>query len=475
MNGVVGSTVVEWWRPAATAASGRAATAAPAPDSPAPFAALLAFIVILLLAPAAVVPGLGRVPIALFIGVIAIGTHCWTRVAAGRPLARGTRETRLVGAVFAWAIVTLPLSLWPAGSMQILLGDFLKALGVFWLVSNTVSTSARLRAVAWVLSLTAVPLAASGVSHFFSHTMVAGRIAGYSSFLALIDAPLAADANTLALVLNLILPLTVGLFLLNRRRMVRGVLAGLIALDVSAIVVTFSRGGFLTLAATFVLFLRTFQRQGKLGWAMAALLLAVAAIPLLPSGYLDRLSTIGNIEGDTTGSAQVRSDLTRIGLEYTLSHPLLGAGLGMNVIAACALREGGPRGENCGRFCYRIPPLFPPCLYVHNVYLEYGMDLGWIGLGLYLLLIVSCIGTAARVRERCAGLPGLGELPPLAEGIRIAIVAFAVAALFYPWAYSVYFYFAAALAVAAGAVYDAEAHAAAGMLVSAQVATGRKG
>ena len=227
---MIGSAGAEWWRPAAPAGSTQAGTAAvPAKESPVPFVALLLFLVLLLLAPQAFVPGVGRVRIALFTGAF--------------------------------------------------------ALAVFWLLSNTITTLPRLRMVAWTLSLTAVPMAATGVWNFLSHRMAQGRIVGY-------DAPMVVNPNDLALVLNLILPLTVALFLISRRPVARGLLGGLIALDASAIVLTFSRGGFLTLATTIVLYLRTLHSGRELRWVAAALMLAVVAAPLLPSGYLDRLGTI---------------------------------------------------------------------------------------------------------------------------------------------------------------------------------------
>lgn len=488
---------VEWWQPVAR--SGRAGmAAAPTRNSAIPFAALVVFIVVLFLMPQAVVPGLGRVRLALLTGAFAIAAHSWVRFTARQPLMRFTPEVWLVVALLGWTIATFPFSQWLAGSMQIFFGEYLRALAVFWLLSNTVSTLGRLRTVAWALSLTAVPLAATGVWNFLSHNMVGGRIASYA-------APLTTDPNNLAMVLNLILPLTVGLLLVSRPPIVRGFLTALVALDATAIVATFSRGGFLVLATTFVLYLRTLQRWGKWRWAVAALVLAVAAVPLAPPEYLDRLGTIGNIQGDETGSAQERWELTQAGLDYAISHPLVGAGLGMNVIAHCTLRRwSGIQAENCGRVCFETLALAgerrtkeqffntgsPPCMVVHNAYLQHAIDLGWLGLGLFLLLLVSCVRSAAHVRERCStGLtaptqparparaalqshpplgaaPALSELASLAEAVRIMIVAFAVAAFFYPWAYSLYLYCAVALAVAAGAVYEAEARSTAAALRS---------
>jgi O-antigen ligase len=91
---------------------------------------------------------------------------------------------------------------------------------------------------------------------------------------------------------------------------------------------------------------------------------------------------------------------------------------------------------------------------VHNAYLEYAVELGLAGLFLFLMLLVTCLRTVRRVRWRAQARPDLAELSWLAEGISIALVAFAVAAFFHPVAYHFYFYCLAGLAIAAGVLCD---------------------
>lgn len=293
------------------------------------------------------------------------------------------------------------------------------------------NTPGRLRLVAWALTLMAAALGVTALRNFLSHNAVSGRIVGY-------EGPLTENPNDLALMLNLILPVTVALLLINRKAATRGLLIGLIVLSVSAIVVTFSRAGFLALATTLVLYMCTLLRSRQRMWAIAVVALVVVAVPVLPSGYVDRVGTIANIDADRTGSAQVRREDMLVSLKLALSRPLAGVGLGMNILALNELR--GPRWQP-----------------VHNVYLEYAVDLGWPGLVLFLLLLVSCVRTVVRVRRQCAAFPELGELSVFAEAIRISLLSFAIAAFFYPVAYHFYFYYFAALAVAIGAIFEAEA------------------
>jgi len=336
-----------------------------------------------------------------------------------------------------WAVLTVPLSLRPGGSLSFLFQVYLKTLVIFWLLSNVVNTLTRLSQVAWGLSLMAVPLAVTAVENFFSGVFIpeggpqaVKRIVGY-------DAPLTMNPNDLALMLNLILPLCVALFLGTRKPWVRTLLLAMIVLDVIAVVVTFSRGGFLTLATIIVTYLWRLRTRLEGGWAWSAFVVALACLPLLPSGYFDRLSTITNIESDSTGSAQERWRDMLATANLVVQNPIVGVGVGMNILA---LNE--ERGH------YSVP--------VHNVYLEYAVELGILGLVLFLMLLAGCMKSTMSVQRRSAGVPALRELFYLAEGIQTSLIAFAVAALFHPVAYHFYFYYMAGLAIAVSAAYETE-------------------
>jgi O-antigen ligase len=85
---------------------------------------------------------------------------------------------------------------------------------------------------------------------------------------------------------------------------------------------------------------------------------------------------------------------------------------------------------------------------VHNAYLEYAVDLGVPGLLLFLALLAASVRSARRVEIRAAREPSLRDLSILASGVRIALLAFVVGALFHPIAYQFYFFCVAGLAVA---------------------------
>jgi O-antigen ligase len=92
---------------------------------------------------------------------------------------------------------------------------------------------------------------------------------------------------------------------------------------------------------------------------------------------------------------------------------------------------------------------------IHNVYLEYAVDLGLPGLLLFLLLYFGCVKAARRGED--ADISGSEDeeratLAACSRALRYALVGFGVAAVFHPVAYHFYFYSLGGLAVAVGAL-----------------------
>jgi probable O-glycosylation ligase (exosortase A-associated) len=415
-----------WWRvPEARAA---AAVDAPATRAGAlPFRVLVVFTVFNLLAPQQFVPGLDRLRPALLLALLAICSYVVDRMQHRLPISVSTRETRLVLGLVVWIVVTIPLSMWPLGSLAYLLGTFLKVLLVFLLLANTVTDTRRLTTLYWTFSLASVPIALTAIVHYATgrfidplETGAVERIVGYTG-------PLTTNPNDTALMLNVILPFTLALAVAARRTWPRLLLGAVAALGALGVVCTLSRGGFLTLLAIGGAFLWMRMARRPLGLRVAAVgaavLVLVLLLPMMPSSIVDRMSTIADFSGDTTGSASERVSDMLAASRYVALHPLFGAGLGMSTLA---LNEA--RGA-----AWRL---------VHNVYLEVGVELGLVGLVLFVALLLSCLRAT---RARPGRSPALASL---VAGLRLALIGFAVAGMFHPVAYDFYFYYLAALAVA---------------------------
>src|SRR5206468_5126553 len=130
-------------------------------------------------------------------------------------------------------------------------------------------------------------------------------------------------------------------------------------------------------------------------------------MPLLPNGYVERLSTIVDIDADPTGSAQGRWSDYQVATGIVLANPVVGVGLRQDILAL---------NEARGRATWRS---------VHNAYLEYAVDLGLPGLALFVWLLGASFMSARAVKRRTAVEPALHELNVFALGVQIALAAFA--------------------------------------------------
>jgi probable O-glycosylation ligase (exosortase A-associated) len=419
----------EWWRPA-TPAAAVAAAAHPDDRERIAFGALIAFTIILLVSPQAWFPAIKSLRIALLAAGLAIAAHLAGR-AFGRTAALPIRrEMVLALALVSWAALTIPFSIWPGGSLDQLTDHLIKAVVFCWLIATLVTSEQRLKMFAWMLSLCSIPLALTAINNYRSGVFVttAGsavqRIAGYVG-----GSGLAGNPNDLALMLNLLLPITGALFVISRSPLMRIVTGAALLLSVAAVIATFSRAGFITLAAIGVLALFAMVRRGALMTALAVMFFIAVAVVAVPQKYFTRLSTITNIEADPTGSAQGRWDDWVLSLGYIRQHPVTGAGLGQDLLALNAER---------GRETWRS---------VHNAYLQAAVDLGVPGAVLLIALLAASFRNASRVR-RLAAHQQRDDLAVLAQSVSISLAAYTVAAFFHPIAYQFYFFCLAGLAVA---------------------------
>ena len=394
------------------------------------FGALLVFTVILILAPQSFLPALAPLRIALLTALIAAGSYLVPRLLLNRPITIGVPEVRLGAALGAWALATIPLSLWPGGSWGVFAGSFFKTLVISWLLCNVVTTATRLRRVFVLLTLIAVPLAATAFHQYTSGTFLKGGPADAATRIKGYEGALTSNPNDLALMLNVILPLTIALAASPKPPLPRIVLVAIAAATAAGVVLTFSRSGFLALAAVLALWMMRLKGRLFLEVALVAAAGLLALIPVLPSGYTRQLATITNTQADATGSAGERMRDMTAAASYAMSHPIVGAGLGNSTLA---LNE--VRGTTWRK--------------VHNVYLELAVELGLPGALLFVFLLRAALKSAAKARDLSRGPRGDPEVAALSDGILVSLWGFVVGSIFHPVSYHLYFYYLAALAVAA--------------------------
>lgn len=392
-----------------------------------PFSGLLLFTFVLFVAPQTQIPALEPLMLGKLAVICAVIPYLMHRAITSSALTMMTPTVRWAIVLGVLAVLSIPGGSWPGGSMDVFLDLFGKSLVIFLLVANVVDTEQRFRALVGTMIGCGAFAAAIAIAHFASGQFdpTGQRVAGYESALG-------GNPNDLAMTLNIMLGLALGLLPVLRRRLHKALVVTAMAVMVGGIVVTFSRSGFLTLLVVGAMWAaRAIRDRG--GRALPSIAVVVLAVAIaVPAGYSDRLSTIVETENDPTGSADERWQTMLTTLGQMAERPILGYGLG-NSIHVMVARGGLPREA-------------------HNAYLKLGAELGVAALVVYVLFLWSAYAAARAVRRFFARRQEGWELGRLAGGVEIAMVAFAFGAFFSPVSYHFYVYFPAGLAVAIFAI-----------------------
>jgi O-antigen ligase len=160
----------------------------------------------------------------------------------------------------------------------------------------------------------------------------------------------------------------------------RRVLAALCAAVMMAtIVLTKSRGGFLGLGAMLAMLVITSVRV-RPAIGVAAVVAVLAAVPLAPASFWNRMVSILDADHDTTGSRQARLDLLEEGVRVFVAHPVLGVGLGQFINYDPTDRKGA----------WNV---------THNAVLQVAAELGIVGLVPFLFVVGRAV-LAVKVTRR---------------------------------------------------------------------------
>jgi len=396
-----------------------------AAENAVPFWGLMCFTFVLFIAPQHFFPILEPLRLAQTSAGLAAVAYLLNLIVTRRPVTVVTPEVRLALWFALVAVASIPFSLSPGGSLEHFVTVLLKSIIIFFLIANLVETIEHLKLLIASIVLYGSVISVTALRNFATgHTMSSdpSRILGYSNQLAL-------NPVDLALTLNVILALTIGLYFVARRRLVKVLLLAGMALALAGVIVSFSRGGFLALAVILSVLLARWYRAQGLVVLLSASVLVVLGMLLTPEGYADRLYSVFDWDRDRAGSIQSRWQMAEVAFTSILENPLIGAGLGMD---GRIYVEQGFRGE----------------WVTHSVFLRVGADLGLPGLLVYVLLFVQMLRGLRQTQRQLGPVPEAREVVALANSLELAVCSFLVGAAFLPYAYGFLFYYLAGLAAA---------------------------
>lgn len=193
------------------------------------------------------------------------------------------------------------------------------------------------------------------------------------------------DNNVFGLTLCLALAVVFGLRSTIPKKF-RPVFYGIWTAALTCILFTKSRGAFLTTAVIMLLSSGTSRHPVRN--VLILLALSFAAYTAAPKEFFDRLDTLENIEED--GSAQSRLFFWRLSYLQALERPIFGVGLDNHTTynEAFYATELGDKTNHVA----------------HSVYFQLLAESGFVGLGLYLIIILWTAWALARAYSRYKGI-----------------------------------------------------------------------
>ncbi|HEX4273496.1 MAG TPA: putative O-glycosylation ligase, exosortase A system-associated [Rhizomicrobium sp.] len=223
------------------------------------------------------------------------------------------------------------------------------------------------------------------------------------------------DNNQLALAILMALPLANYLRVNSANVLVRRALLAAIILSVVAVLGSYSRGAFIALAGLLVL--AFFRARRKWLFPLAAAIIVVPAVLFMPAGFFDRVNSIQNAGQDA--SFQGRVDAWHVAYGFASDHFPLGAGF-----------DGPQQAE-----IFRVYAPGKVSHAAHSIYFQVLGDNGFVGLGLYLLLLALCFYNSVSIRRMTKGRPEFSWAFELAGMLQLTMFVFCLGGAALSFAY----------------------------------------
>ena len=307
-----------------------------------------------------------------------------------------------LGLFMVWTSITTVVALYPGESYETWL-VMAKTLFIVLMIPVLIQTREHFRLLIWVI---VISLAYYGVKGgvFVLTTGGAFRVWGPSgSYIE--------DNNALAVALIFIVPMMRYLQLTSPSKSVRWMLLAMMLLCAVAVFGSYSRGALLAVTAMGAFL--WLKGRHKLAFIVIAIISLPFVLSFMPEQWYRRMETIGTYQLDSSASMRLNSWGTM--LNIAKDRPVFGAGYEV------AKKQVYDR--------YAPDPSFPPQV-AHSIYFQALGSHGFVGLALYLALLLCHWRYAGRIVRKAGDRPDLAWARHYGLMMQVSIVGFAVGGAF---------------------------------------------
>lgn len=328
--------------------------------------------------------------------------------------------------IFILSICSIPFSVWPSGSLKFVIDVMFLNVFFYFILCYASSNEKNIALLVYfcLLTVAIIVFFAFGVTDM-------DRVSVSDTY----------DSNDTAYIMVCFFPLA---YYVAKAK--KGVFKLALFLLVGAMVVviikTGSRGGFLSLLVTIVLILLK-DRKNMIKMGLVAVFLAVIFSMFAGQDYWDRMSSITDTEDYNYSARGGRLDLWKAGMRLMFSNPVLGVGVGQYNVA-----EGLSHADVGGKWST-----------AHNAYIQIGVELGFPGLVLFILLLTKNIAFIRNIQKDKYNKLSSINMQAIASGLEVGLCGYCICVVFLSQAYSPVLMYLSAMVTGVGYMHQKSLHA----------------
>jgi putative inorganic carbon (hco3(-)) transporter len=397
------------------------------------FACLFVFSIVLYFRPYETIPALASfTSMAFYTGIVTLAVYLVSQLALEGNLTARPREVNMVLLLGVAGLLSMPLAIDPGEAWGVFTDLLIKTILIFIVLVNVVRTELRLKLLIWLVFVVSIYLSINLIHDYQAGIFKIGLADQNTQRVQGAIKNLFDNSNDLALHLVTMIPIAIAFGLMKKNPVRKLVYFGIALLMIAAVIITFSRGGFLALIAMTLVMVRKLARRNKTA-ALAALVLGVIFfLAVAPGAYSGRLATIFNSAADVTGSSSQRTEVLKRSIWVALRYPLFGVGL--------------------GNFHHKSEHE----LGTHNAYTQVASETGIPAMIVYIIFLVHPLRKLRLIERELFERNEPSRFYYLAIGLQGSLVAYMVASFFAAVAYQWYIYYLVAYAIALRRLYYLE-------------------
>ncbi|HKQ09850.1 MAG TPA: putative O-glycosylation ligase, exosortase A system-associated, partial [Rhizomicrobium sp.] len=266
-----------------------------------------------------------------------------------------------------------------------------------FLIAATATNRVRIDAIIWVA---AISLMYYGVKGGIFTVMTGGQYRVYGP-----DSTIISDNNQLALAVLMSMPLIEYLRSTTSSKLVKCILVACMVSSAIAVIGSYSRGAYIAMAAIAVLLF--FNVRQRLMYLLVGAAVLYFALHFMPQSFFDRIDSINSLKTDA--SFQGRWTAWQVAIMYATEHFPFGAGFYGPQLNA-VFHQYFPGAEAHA---------------AHSIYFQVLGEHGFIGLGIYLAIILVAIKYCRSIIRRTKRFKDIWQ-HRLARMIQTSLLAFFV-------------------------------------------------